>query len=105
MKKGDFVIIFSVLIAAGLITVLFLFGGTNGNNVIIKQNEKTINTVPLSQNTVIKLESNTIRIKDGKVEVVWASCKNQICRKHTPISKKGESIVCLPNEVIITIEN
>ena len=70
MKKGDFVIIFSVLIVAGLITVLFLFSGTNGNNVIIKQNEKTINTVPLSQNTVIKLESNTIRIKDGKVGTI-----------------------------------
>ncbi len=47
---------------------------------------------------------NTVRIKDGKVSVTEASCKNQVCVKHAAISAAGESIVCLPNRLVVSIE-
>ena len=43
-------------------------------------------------------------IKDGTVDMVEASCKNQICVHEGKISRSGQSIVCLPNRVSIVIE-
>jgi len=82
-----------------------LFYGTNGETVVIKQNNSVVATVPISQDKEIALGTNTVEIKDGKVRVIWADCKNQLCKNHSAVSKKGESIVCLPNKVIITIED
>lgn len=42
-------------------------------------------------------------IKEGEAYMQEADCPNQICVHHSPISHKGESIVCLPNRVIIEI--
>ena len=42
-------------------------------------------------------------IKDGEVYMQEADCPNQICVHHAPISHKGETIVCLPNRIIIEI--
>lgn len=48
---------------------------------------------------------NVVEIKDGTVSVTEASCKNQVCVRHGAISRSGESIVCLPNRLVVRIEN
>ena len=48
---------------------------------------------------------NIFVIKDGVADMTEASCLDKICGNHRDISKKNESITCLPNKVIITIEN
>ena len=48
---------------------------------------------------------NIVEIKDGKVSVIEASCKNQVCVKHSPVSRSGESIVCLPNRLVVRIDS
>ena len=48
---------------------------------------------------------NVVEIKDGTVTVTEASCKNQVCVKHGAISRSGETIVCLPNRLVVRIEN
>lgn len=47
---------------------------------------------------------NTVEIKGGSVSVTEASCKNQVCVRHGSISSPGESIVCLPNRLVVSIE-
>ena len=48
---------------------------------------------------------NVVVISGGTVSVTEASCKNQVCVKHGAISRPGESIVCLPNRLVVRIEN
>ena len=48
---------------------------------------------------------NVVVIRDGTVSVTEASCKNQVCVKHGAISRPGESIVCLPNRLVVRIQN
>ena len=50
-------------------------------------------------------EYNEVLIEHGKVRVSSSSCKNQVCVNHSPISKNGESIICLPHKLVIRIEN
>ena len=48
---------------------------------------------------------NVVVISGGTVSVTEASFENQVCVKHGSISRRGESIVCLPNRMVVRIEN
>ena len=50
-------------------------------------------------------DTNILVIKDGAADMISADCPDQICVKHNPISKAGETIICLPNKVVVTIES
>ena len=49
--------------------------------------------------------TNVMQIKDGKVIMKKADCKDQICADHKAIEKSGETIVCLPHKVVIEIQS
>ena len=109
IKKGD-IIIFAVLlcISAIIICALFLFS-SNGKAVRIEVDSKTVSSLPLDEDTLYEVKingktTNTVRIKDGKAEVISADCPDKICVNHRAISKSGESIICLPNKVVVSIE-
>lgn len=103
MKKGDFV----VFLCLGLVLLcslsVFFFPSNSGNTVIIEQDNKTLYKYSIYQNRTVRLDNNTVVIENGEVFVKSASCKNQICVNHKPISKKGECIICLPNKVYIEV--
>ena len=104
LKKGDkLVILFSVVLIA--LSVLFAFWVSDpGERVVIKKNNEIVFEGKLKTDAEIDIKTNKIIIKDGFVFVEKASCKNQICVKHKKISKRGESIVCLPNKVTVEIK-
>lgn len=104
LKKGDKVIIASVLGLIILSSALLFLGEADGRTVTIRENNELIYKGSLYENKVIELNGNTVEIKDGAVTVTNADCKNQICVNHGAITKKGESIICLPNKVIAEIE-
>lgn len=47
---------------------------------------------------------NLVELGDGEVRVIEASCPDQIDVKQGYISKIGETIVCLPNKLVIEIK-
>lgn len=105
MKKNDFILI-SVILSFSIITLLIFsfLGKSGGDTVTVKQNNQTVYSGNLSYDKTIELKGNTVTIKNKTVYMESADCKNQICVRHKKISKKGESIICLPNKVIIEIE-
>lgn len=48
--------------------------------------------------------TTTIEVRDGKVRVIDSDCRNKVCIAAGWISKTGQWIVCLPNDVFILIE-
>lgn len=48
---------------------------------------------------------NLLQIRNGKVSVSDANCRDHLCVKQGEISGNGESIICLPHRLTITIEN
>jgi hypothetical protein len=50
-------------------------------------------------------EYNILIIQDGTADMTEASCPDKICVNHRAISRQNESIICLPNKVVVTIEN
>lgn len=107
MKKGDYIIIAAVLLFAA-IAVIFIYCRKNGDAVVINDND-IIHTYSLNDDREIDIrndsgEYNIIIIRNHSVWVEEASCKNQICVHHDAISKDGESIICVPNGVSVTVK-
>ena len=107
MKKHDFILIGVILTAAILLFAVLHFAVTDGDFVRVEVNSKTVKTLPLNEDTeyLIKTENGTNKlvIKDGKANVTEADCPDKICVRHPAISKKGESIICLPHKVVISV--
>ncbi|MBQ2285943.1 MAG: NusG domain II-containing protein [Clostridia bacterium] len=102
-KKGDLIILITVLAAAVASCAVFFIPQKSGGTVVITQNDRIVYKNSVYVNKTVELGDNTVLIKDGKVKMQSAGCKNQICVRHKAISRKGESIICLPNKVIAEI--
>lgn len=47
--------------------------------------------------------SNVVHIYDGKADMIYADCPDLICVHTKPVSRIGESIICLPHGVTVTV--
>ena len=104
MKKGDIAVICSVAVAFVLSIVLLIPFSKQGSRVVVKQDNKIVYNESININKTDDTPTNTVIIKDGIVYISNATCKNQVCVNTGKISKKGESIICLPNKVIVEIK-
>ncbi len=107
-KKSDIILMISIVII-GLISAVYIsLAKTKGDKVEIKAANHIYGTYSLYIDRTVVVEGknskNIVTIKDGSVKMSSASCKNQVCVHHSPISKVGESIICLPNKVIVRIK-
>ncbi len=108
--RNDIIFIVALLLIAGVgILYLFVFRSA-GDTVRVTVDGELYGIYPLSQNTVQDIrtgenESNLNRlvILDGKAYMEYASCPDGICVAHRSIFRDGESIVCLPNRVVVTV--
>lgn len=44
-----------------------------------------------------------VTIKEGEIAITHNDCPQQICMKMGPISKPGQTIVCVPKKILIYI--
>lgn len=103
LKKADMILLGSVVFAALILWgALFLFG-SHGTAVTVKEKNEIVYEGSLGTDKTVFLTGNTVVIENGRVFVRDATCPNQICVHHRPVSKKGETILCLPHEVAVII--
>lgn len=107
MTKADFMLAIALLMAGALCFVAIIyFNSIPGGQVEVKVGGKVTGTYSLNKDREILIEElgrNILRIEDGIVFMVEADCPDQYCVKHRPISRNGESIICLPNQVVATV--
>lgn len=103
LKKGDIMVIACVVAAILLSCAVFFIPRGAGEKVVIKKENEVVCVLPLSQNKIIELEGNTVEIKNGCVKMKCADCENQLCVSQGEVSRAGETIVCLPNRVSVTV--
>lgn len=108
--RNDIILIVALLMIAATVGLcLHLFKG-DGNVVKVTIDGKPYGTYSLSENRTEDIitgedgeQLNRLVIKDGKALVETATCPDKICSNHRPISRDGESIVCLPHRVVVTV--
>ena len=113
IRKTDLYLIAGLLLVAVTLFVGIRLYGKMTTTVavaVVTVDGKEYGRYPLEKNhtETIHLSDgsyNTFEVKDGYVSMTDASCPDQICVNHSRISKKNETIVCLPDKVVITVEN
>lgn len=107
IQKKDIIIIVTILIIAGVIFIFNIIKSNSGETVKVTVDGSLYKKYPLNKDGLYEIKTkngtNTIKIKNGMVSMEDATCKNQVCVNHKSISKDNESIICLPNKVVVTI--
>ena len=110
MKKADFIVIGAVaVVVAVLLVVLYGVNSNSGDYVQIEVDTKIVDVLPLDTDTEKNIKTdkgtNKLVIKDGKAKMIEADCPDGICVNHKSINRSGESIICLPHKVVVTVVN
>lgn len=108
MKKADFIVVAVVLaVVAVLVFFLYFVNGNDGKYIQVEHNGEIVEIIDLNKDFEKQYdfdgETNTLVIKDGKADVTEANCKDEVCVNHMPIHRSGESIICLPHKLVVTV--
>ena len=106
-RKNDVIFIGALLLIFCSIGFLVMITGKTGDTVTVTVDKAVFGEYPLNVDRTVEIRTedtlNVLIIRDGKASVESASCPDGVCSSHRPISRDGESIICLPNKVVITV--
>ena len=105
----DLILIGALLIAALLVLLVIRNRQerkTGTDAVVTVRTSDGDEVYPLNKDGVFSLNggTNTLVIENGEAWVSEANCPDKVCMGMGKISKNGEFIACLPNQVIIVVE-
>ncbi len=113
MKKSDIILIGLLLLLSlvsfGAVT-LYSKLSTREPEAVVFLKGKEKGRYSLSDNITLEIPQedgtyNILKIQDGKADMIEASCPDKVCVRQHPVSGQGESLVCLPNQVVVEIQN
>lgn len=110
IKKKEAIILVIIIICCGAaIIVMNYLKKETGNIVKIEYQGEVLYEANLNKDNEYVIgnkdsaDYNIVKISDGKVCVIEADCRDQICVKKGYICNVGESIICLPHKLVITV--
>ncbi len=104
----------AILIGVLLLLSLAVFAGARyvsvmGSELEVYHGEELLKTLSLEVESkfIVKTSQGSLelQIKDGQAMITKVDCPRQICRSMGPISKAGQSMICLPNKIIVKIRS
>ncbi len=104
MKRADIILGITVLL------VCFVWLGQRyllrrtGASVVVELDGRRYGSYDLGEDQEIDIgEGNHISIRDGAVQMSRADCSDQICVRQGKVSAQGDTIICLPNRVVVRV--
>ncbi len=105
VKKADIILlIFIILCGLALLFAMLFIPKAHGTTLVISLDNEEYMRVPLSEDKVITLPENTVVIKNGEAFVESSHCPDKVCINQGKISKKGETVICLPAKAVLEVE-
>lgn len=109
-SRADRILILSVFAAAFLLAAAFSIpaGEEKAAAAVVEQGGKEILRLRLDREESVRISCaegyNIVTVKDGRVAVTEADCRDQICVHQGEIQAFPETIVCLPHRLLIRLE-
>lgn len=105
--KND-IIFLSVLamLCVAVCVVIYAGGMTKGSYITITVDGKEYGMYSLQEDQVIPVGNpvlNTVVIEDGKAKMLEANCPDKLCVSQKAICFDKESVICLPNKIVVTV--
>ena len=106
--RNDLLLAAVLLLLGGALALFLWLTRQAGGTVTVQIDGEIVLELPLSEDRSLVLgegeHTNTLVIRDGTARVTEASCPDKICVGHGAIQYAGESIVCLPHKLVITVQ-
>lgn len=110
MKRGDVVILILALLLCAAPLLMLLPAPSVPTRAVVRQNGAVLCILPLGIDTEKEILSpdgsgfNLVRVQSGTVCIADADCPDRTCVRMGAISRAGETLVCLPHRLTITLE-
>ena len=103
--RWDITVISLLLLVAIAALLAVTLTKTDGNFVAVEINGEVVAEYPLSQNGIFSLNggTNTLVIENGEAYLSYSNCPDHTCELTGKIRYVGQSIVCLPNRLSVTV--
>ncbi|MBP5154854.1 MAG: NusG domain II-containing protein [Lachnospiraceae bacterium] len=107
--RKDLILILVLLAGAGLIAGAFALAKKPGAFVRVEQNGQLLAVYPLAEDrrevfpAEEAAEGNVLVISGGAVHMESASCPDRLCVKQGEKSRAGDTIICLPHKLAVTV--
>ena len=106
--RNDLLLAAILLLLGGALALFLRFTRQAGGIVSVQIDGNVVMELPLGEDIDLVLgegaHTNTLVIRDGKAQVTDASCPDRICVRQGAVQYAGESIVCLPHRLVVTVE-
>lgn len=110
--KNDLLLLGVLLCVCIAVLLVFSFDkGKAGATVVVTVDGKEYGRYDLAKEQKVSIYNdqgkvtNTLLIRDHKADMIDADCRDLLCVKQKAIDRSGETIVCLPNRVVVSVEN
>ena len=101
----DIIVVASLLLLS-LVTLLVInLTKKDGAFATVTVEGVTVGEFPLDKDGVYELNggTNTLTVKDGRAYMSYSDCPDHVCERTGKVKHVGETIVCLPNKVTVTV--
>lgn len=112
--KKDIVVIAAILLIIAITLTVTLTTRKRGQTVRVTVDGVTVGTYSLNENGTYEFKrttedgkqtvTNTLVIEDGVAYLSYANCPDRTCVRTGKIKYVGQSITCLPNRLVVSIE-
>lgn len=108
LKKRDGIMLSALLVGALLLAAALCAGRAAGTTVVVSVAGERVAVFSQEKDTTYCIEGvndskNELVIENGTVYLREASCPDKLCVHQGSISYVGQSVICLPNQVTVTI--
>ena len=108
INKYDIILILTIICISIIFITLNKLNSKQGTNALVYYDNKLIKTIDLSIDKTYNIKGYNgnvvIVVKDNKIKVKEEKSPLHLCSKQGYISKSYETIVCLPNKIVIEID-
>ncbi len=109
INRNDIILIIVLSVFSALFTIYLFTVTQHGYKVLVYVDGQLTGEYPLDTDTEVTIMgynggNNVMSISNGRVRMSEASCPDRLCIHQGSISRAGQSIVCLPNRVILRID-
>lgn len=107
IRKNDIILLIGIIGIAVICLAIQLTSPASSGNLIVQIDGVKVASYPLYEDVEFEINdgTNRVEITGGTVKMIQADCPDQICVHHKAISKNNETIVCLPNKIVLVIES
>lgn len=104
-RRNDRLLGAGIILAAIFCLGIYRISSRTGAEAVVYINGERTAAYPLWEDTQVLLNgTNLLIIRNGMADITQADCPDKLCVGQSAISRKGESLVCLPNRLIVVIE-